>query len=96
MISAVRTWSLALPLLVLGACSASQVETKAPDGPAATPKCTADTECTASADQPLCEVSSGACVALPAGHEIGYRDGTSASVTFTEIYKTSASSTGFE
>jgi hypothetical protein len=91
MISAVRTWSLALPLLLVGACSSSQVETKATGAPVA-PKCTADTECTASADQPLCEVSSGACVALPAGHEIGYRDGTSSSVTFTEIYKTSASS----
>ena len=88
MFSVLRTWPLALPLLVLGACSSTQ-ETKQSSTPAA-PKCTADTECTASADQPLCDVSSGACIALPAGHEIGYRDGTSSSVTLTEIYKTSA------
>jgi hypothetical protein len=48
-------------------------------------------ECTASADKPLCDLTSGACVARPPGHEIGYRDGTSTSVTFTEIYKTGAS-----
>ena len=86
-----RTWPLALPLFMLGACSVSQVETK-PAGAPAAPKCAADTECTASADQPLCDVASGACIALPAGHEIGYRDGTSSSVALTQIYKTTAAS----
>ena len=87
MMSVLRTWPLALPLLMLGACSSS---TTTESKEAAAPKCVADTECAATAAKPLCDLTSGACVALPAGHEIGYRDGTSASVTFTEIYKATA------
>lgn len=76
---------------MLAACSASTTTSAAPTETPA-PKCAGDAQCAASPDKPLCEVATGACVALPAGNEIGYRDGTSASVTFTEIYKTKASS----
>jgi hypothetical protein len=88
MISVLRTWPLAVSLLVVGACSSSPADTKATE--AATPKCTTDAKCAASADKPLCDVGTGACMALPAGHEIGYREGTSSSVAFTEIYKAGA------
>ncbi len=83
-----RTWPLALPFLMLGACSSAA--TSSSNATPTAPRCTSDAQCAATADKPLCEVSSGACVALPAGHEIGYRDGTSSSVTFTEVYTTGA------
>ena len=74
-------------LFVLAGCSSSTTSSPGttPDAPAA---CAADTAC--AAPTPLCDVPTKACVALPPGNEIGYRDGSSASVTFTEIYSTGA------
>ena len=77
-----------VPVLALVACSVKATDTGAPAaGPS---KCTADTECAASAATPSCDVASGACVAAPVGTEIGKGDGTPASVTLTELYKTGA------
>lgn len=70
------------------ACSSSS---SSPTANAAAPTCKTDADCAASAETPLCEPGTHACVPLPPGHEIGYRDGSAASVGFTEIYKASAS-----
>lgn len=77
---------------LLAACSSAVVElTPGEGGPTGTAQaCTGDAECSATASTPLCDTATKACVPLPAGHEIGYRDGSPTSVTFTEIYKTSA------
>ena len=72
-------------LFALVGCSSSTSTSAAPEAP---PGCTADSAC--AAPTPLCDAATKACVALPPGNEIGYRDGTSASVTFTEIYSTGA------
>lgn len=48
-------------------------------------KCKADAECANTSGTPLCDLTAGACTALPPGNEIGYRDGTAASVMFTDI-----------
>lgn len=82
--------------IVLAGCSSSSTTVNGgssggPDGGSPQgPACTTDAECAASEATPLCDVTAKACTALPPGHEIGYRDGTAASVTFTEIYKTGA------
>jgi hypothetical protein len=60
-----------------------------PGTPAAT-ACTTDAQCARTAATPVCDVAAKACVALPPGHEIGFRDGSPTSVTFTEIYKPGA------
>lgn len=81
-------------LLVLGsvavvaACSSTTVA--GPD-PAAGRSCSGDAACASSAETPLCDTAAKACVPLPAGHEIGYRDGSATSVMFTEILAMSAS-----
>lgn len=70
---------IALLGLVTIACGDS------PQKPAATASyCKLDADCK-SADQPLCDSARGTCVVLPAGHEIGYRDGGAQSVTLTEL-----------
>ena len=70
-------------LLVLVGCTTTTTAPSAPPPPAG---CAADSAC--AGPTPLCDVQTKACVALPPGNEIGYRDGTSSSVTFTLIYKT--------
>lgn len=91
MFSVLRAWPTAFSFLLLGAvaCSATTDSSTTSGGPAA-PKCKADPDCAATADKPLCDLASGACLALPPGHEVGYRDGAASSVTFTEIYSTGA------
>ncbi len=79
--------AVAMPLLA--SCSSSSTSSTAANATA--PSCKTDADCAASADAPLCDAGSHACIPLPPGHEIGYRDGSSASVAFTEIYKASAS-----
>lgn len=83
--------ALLLGLGLLGACSSTTTEpgTGDPQKPNVT-KCASDNECTGKTATPLCDVPAGACVALPPGNEIGYRDGTAGSVAFTEIYKADA------
>jgi hypothetical protein len=92
MMTPLRSYPFAVSFVLLGVAACSSTNTVSPTSaaPAAAPKCTDDSACAANADQPLCDVASGACVALPAGHEIGYRDGTSSSVTFTEVHKLAA------
>jgi len=76
---------------VLAACSSESVVVAPGAGtPGTGPTCSGDTECSATASTPLCDTAAKACVPLPAGHEIGYRDGSPTSVTFTEIYAASA------
>jgi hypothetical protein len=83
--------------VVLAGCSSTTTQVNnsssgGPDGGSAPagPACATDSECAATADTPLCDLTAKACVALPAGHEIGYRDGEATSVTFTEVYKPGA------
>ena len=78
--------------LVGSACSAASTTSSEPGAPVAAPKCKADTECAGSTGAPVCDAPTGACVALPAGSEIGRGDGSPASVTFTELYSTGAAS----
>lgn len=49
--------------------------------------CKANADCAASADTPVCDVASGACVALPPGHQIGHGDGGPASVAFPIVHE---------
>ena len=91
LILAPRAWSVSLSFALLGllgasGCSSTTDSGAAPSTAPAAAKCTGDTECAATPEKPLCDVATtGTCIALPPGHEIGYRDGTAASVTFTEI-----------
>lgn len=52
--------------------------------------CKASTDCAGTPDTPLCEVASGACVALPPGHEIGWKDGSPGSVALVPVYEPDA------
>lgn len=61
--------------------------TTPPKPPPPKPECAASADCTASADKPLCDVPTGTCIVLPAGNEIGVKDGTPASVTLVVIYE---------
>lgn len=76
---------LLLSLFSLAACAA---DSTTPEGPTK-PACSADSEC--SGETPLCDGAAKACVALPPGKEIGYRDGTASSVDFTEVGSVGAS-----
>ena len=53
-------------------------------GPADTgpvePSCTTDSDCLNEAGTPLCDAATQLCVALPRGHQIGWRDGAPGSV----------------
>jgi DNA-binding beta-propeller fold protein YncE len=77
---------------MLSACSgedpaASSTTTPPSPPPPSKPECAASADCTASADKPLCDGATGTCVVLPAGNEIGVKDGTPASVTLVTIYE---------
>ena len=50
------------------------------------PGCTADSDCDQTPETPLCEPVSGACVALPRGHAVGWRDGSPGTVDLVPIY----------
>jgi hypothetical protein len=54
------------------------------------PECSLDGDCGMFADRPLCNVVTTKCEALQPGHLIGWRDGSAASVTLTEIYRPSS------
>ena len=69
---------LLLTLIGAAACSAESTTSEP-----AKPACAGDSEC--SGETPLCDGTAKACVALPPGKEIGYRDGTASSVDFTEV-----------
>lgn len=78
-----------MPLLVcfLGlatACSSADTKETVPPGDTG---CKADSDCAGTPDTPLCDAEAKSCVALPLGYQIGYRDGTPASVIFTVIYE---------
>jgi hypothetical protein len=67
--------------------SATDTDTDTGETATTTPSggCTADAECAAAT--PLCDVGSGACVALPPGHEIGWKDGSPESVALVLIHE---------
>jgi hypothetical protein len=80
--------SVALAGASLAACS-SAPETQTPVGTEGK-TCQSDSECTSGASKGMCDTTAKKCVALPPGHEVGFRDGTPASVAFAEIKATSA------
>jgi hypothetical protein len=91
MIPSFLRFSLLGAAVLVGCSSTTTVSNGGTDGGTpAGPACTTDVECAGAAATPLCDLTAKACVALPPGHEIGYRDGTAASVTFTTIYKPGA------
>jgi hypothetical protein len=49
--------------------------------------CVVDAECSASSETPLCDVPTGQCSPLPAGHEIGWRDGSPGSVDLIPVFE---------
>ena len=51
------------------------------------PGCATDAECAGSPDAPFCDVATGACVPLPPGSAIGFRDGSPGSVAFVPVYE---------
>jgi hypothetical protein len=76
--------------LSVGACSSDGSAT--PDqasttGDPGVETCEADAECAASPETPLCDVATGACVPLPPGHEIGWKDGSPGTVALVPIYE---------
>jgi hypothetical protein len=84
--------SLATATVLLPACSgedpATGPTTSAANGSSSSglgghPDCTVDTEC--APDTPLCDVATGRCTPLPAGHELGWRDGSPGSVDLTLV-----------
>lgn len=85
-----RHHALLLATVLVSACSSEPTTSSSSGGSSGTagPPCNADTEC--SGGTPLCDTTAKACVALPPGNEIGYRDGAAGSVAFTEIYKADA------
>lgn len=56
-----------------------------PDPP--DPGCTAYTDCASTPDTPLCEEATGSCVALPPGHQVGWKDGSPGSVALSVVYE---------
>jgi len=90
--ASVTHWGLLAAAVVgggvgLGGCSSSTAVASSSGGaPPAATACTADAECAANAATTRCDVPTKACVAPPPGFEIGEGDGSSASVTLTEIY----------
>ena len=88
--SSFRSSSLVV-MVLLASCSSKEttIDTGGTSGTPATPAgpaCTTDTECASATATPLCETQTKVCVALPPGHEVGYRDGAATSVTLKEIY----------
>jgi len=50
-------------------------------------QCSADADCSATPETPLCDTPNRACVALPPGHQIGFRDGSPASVALVPVFE---------
>lgn len=69
---------------LVSACSGA-----ASENPAAPPAltCQASTECAAAPETPLCDQATGECVALPAGHPIGVKDGSPSSVVLVPVFE---------
>lgn len=79
-------------LLCLGvpviACSGESPEASSTSSPPPPDLgCVADAECSATPEAPLCDLATGACSPLPAGHAIGWRDGSPGSVDLIPIYE---------
>jgi hypothetical protein len=51
------------------------------------PKCASNDACSGTPDTPVCEATSGKCMAVPRGGAIGWGNGKADSVTFTTIYE---------
>ena len=49
--------------------------------------CVADAECSGHPETPLCDIPTGECSPLPAGHEIGWRDGSPGSVDLVPVFE---------
>jgi len=85
--------SLGLPISILtvallaAACSAHADQAAT----AVDTSCKSDGACAVTPNTPLCDLPTGACVALPPGHEIGWRDGAVDSVDMVGIYDPGAS-----
>lgn len=47
--------------------------------------CATNADCAGTPDTPLCEPAAGACVELPPGHEIGWKDGSPGSVALVPV-----------
>lgn len=76
--------ALAVPL---SACSEDPSSSGEGGGTTTDARCEADADCAATPDTPLCDVASGECAPLPPGHEIGWKDGSPASVAFTVVFE---------
>jgi hypothetical protein len=91
----IRRASLFFSILGIVACGSSGGGESSSGGNTPTPTvgktCAANAECTTGTE--FCG-DEKKCAAIPAGGEIGYRDGTSTSVTLTEIYKAPADKPG--
>jgi len=48
--------------------------------------CSVDADCAGAPDTPLCDGPTSVCVALPPGHQIGFGDGTPASVALVPVF----------
>lgn len=75
-----------LAAALVAACTTETVVTQGsgtPTAPGEGKACADDAECTTGA--PICDGASSKCTAKPPGKEIGYRDGTAGSVTFTVL-----------
>jgi hypothetical protein len=81
--------SLVLLAFAASAALAAGCSSSTTGEPAAKAGCNEDTEC--SGDAPVCDRASGLCVATILGGELGNGDGSSSSVTFTEVYRTGGS-----
>ena len=56
------------------------------DGPPGEQLCVSNEDCAATPELPVCEPDTGECLPLPAGHPLGWRDGSAESVTLQPIY----------
>ncbi len=75
-----------IPVMMVAAfaCTTDAVEDDGGTVPPNEPECVSDTDC--GDPTPLCDVDAAVCQALPAGHQIGWRDGSAASVTLVSVY----------
>jgi DNA-binding beta-propeller fold protein YncE len=67
--------------VLLCACSC---DPSGPGGsdPIARESCQSDADCAVTFDRPFCDTASGECTPLPAGHQLGLKDGRPAVITF--------------
>lgn len=87
-----KSLSLVLPVsLFLGACGGEPDETDTPSTTTTTTTedqgCKADADCAGTPESPLCDVPSGECLALPPGHQVGFRDGSPGTVALVVIHE---------